>query len=68
MTDQDIYYLLKFPFRCESDYIARKKENITAQQLRQRLYQNMCALWNMAKEGKIVLPKVILPKIQEDNT
>nr|WP_302665418.1 hypothetical protein [uncultured Agathobaculum sp.] len=68
MTDQDIYFLLKFPLRCESDYIARKKENITAQQLRERLYQNMCALWNMAKDGKIVLPKVILPKIQEGNS
>ena len=68
MTDSDIYFLLKFPLRRESDYIARKKENITSQQLRERLHQNMCALWNMAKEGKIVLPKVILPKIQEGNS
>lgn len=62
MNDQDIYFLLKFPFRCEADYVAREKEHITPGQLRERLYKNMCLLWTMAKEGKIFLPKVIKPR------
>ena len=63
MTDQEVYFLLKFPFRCEADYIARKKEDITAQQLRERLHGNMCALWTLGRQGKVIFPKVIRPKI-----
>lgn len=63
MDDQDVYYLLKFPLRFEADYIASGKENITAEKLRQQLYKNMCKFWNMAKEGKIFLPKVIRPNM-----
>lgn len=62
MSDQDIAYLLKFPFRFERGYVESGKwEKVSAEQLRQRLFQNMLAYWQLGKKGDIVLPRVIRP-------
>lgn len=72
MNDADIAWLMKFPFRFEQDYIRSVntgetndiyggKPDMTAQQLRERLYQNMMHCWQLGKAGDVVLPKVIKP-------
>ncbi len=64
MDDNDVVFLLKFPFKCEKDYVEKGKwEKTTREKLRQKLYQNMMAAWYAAKQGKLVFPKVVLPKL-----
>lgn len=78
MTDSDIAWLMKFPFRFERDYIRSVNagetrdiygggKDMTAQQLRERLYQNMMYCWQLGQKGSVVLPKVIKPASVEDN-
>ncbi len=66
MNEQDIAYLLKFPFRIEKSMVERNK-NWNANALRQRIYQVMMLCLQFVKEGKVVLPKVIRPVIEKEN-
>ena len=67
MSDDDIAFLFKFPFKFEKDYVEKEKwGKISKEQLRQSLLQNMVALWNMGKRGELVFPKVIKPKFEEE--
>ena len=66
MSDNDVAFLFKFPFKFEKDYVEKGKwEKVTKDQLRQHLYQNMVALWQMGKRGELVFPKVIKPKVED---
>lgn len=66
MSEDDVTFLFKFPFRMEREYVEKGKwEKVTKEQLRQRLFQNMVALWRMGKRGELVFPKVIKPQIDE---
>lgn len=67
MSDEDVIYLLKFPFRFERDYVEKGKwEKITREDLRQSLFQNMAACWQIGKESRMVLPKVIRPILAQE--
>ncbi len=59
MTDEDIHYLLKFPFRFEALFVALQKEDVTAQEIREILYKNMVTLLTMSKSGELHFPTVI---------
>lgn len=59
MSDEDIYFLLKFPFKKEKEYVESGRENITQAQLRKSLHNNMFYFWKMQQEGKIIFPKFI---------
>lgn len=51
MNDDDVAFLIKFPFKYEKDYVAKGKwEKTTREQLRERLFQNMMAAWQMGKQ------------------
>lgn len=66
MTDSDVEFLFKFPFKFERDYVEQGKwEKITREQLRQSLFQNMRIMWQMGKQGKLVFPKVIRPNLEQ---
>ncbi len=70
MDDNDVAFLMKFPFKFEKDIVNKmlKQENVTQKELqkglRQYLFQNMMAVWQLGKQGKLVLPKVIFPKVK----
>ena len=65
MDDDDVTFLFKFPFKCEKEYAEKGKwEKATREQLRQSLFRNMVALWQMGKRGELVFPKVIKPQIE----
>ena len=60
MNEQEFFFLLKFPFRFENHYIKSKKlSKEETENLRKYFHNNMFTLWKLAKEGHIVLPKVI---------
>lgn len=66
MDDNDVVFLFKFPFKFEKDYVEKGKwGKTTREQLRQSLFKNMVALWQMGKRGELVFPKVIRPQIEE---
>lgn len=66
MDDNDVAFLLKFPFKFEKDYAEKGKwEKTSREQLRQVLFQNMLRLWQMGKQGKLVFPKVIRPQLEK---
>ena len=67
MSDEDVIFLLKFPFRFERDYVEKGKwEKVTKEDLRQNLFQNMTACWQIGKENRMVLPKVIRPILAQE--
>ena len=66
VTDEDVKYLLKFPFRFEKNLIKEHTiDNLEAQEIRNKIYNSMIEALKLAKAGKIILPKVIKPKIED---
>ena len=67
VNEQEFFFLLKFQFRFENHYIKSKKlSKEETENLRKYFHNNMFTLWELAKEGHIVLPKVIKPIIEEN--
>ena len=68
MTDDDVEFLLKFPFKFEKDYVenAASWKKITRASLRQRLYSQMLNAWRAAKQEKFKFPPVIRPEFDEN--
>lgn len=65
MNDNDVAFLFKFPFKFEKEFVEKGKwGKITREQLRQNLFQNMVAVWQMGKRGELVFPKVIKPQVE----
>lgn len=66
MDDNDVAFLMKFPFKCEKEYVEKGRwEKVTKEEYRQRLFQTMMSVWYLAKQGKLVFPKVIFPQMED---
>ena len=65
INENDMFFLLKFPFRFEKKYAEKKNKDL--KEIRAYFHRLMFFTWKLAIEGKIVLPKVIKPLIKEKN-
>ncbi|MDE6261542.1 MAG: hypothetical protein K2M42_11945 [Oscillospiraceae bacterium] len=70
MDDHDVAFLFKFPFKFEKDYVENGKKwgEMSEEQLRQHLLQNMVMVWQVGKRGELVFPNVIKPELAPEES